>query len=143
MATILVVDDDPAVRMVVGDMLERSGCRVAAAADGAIALTTLQARNDVRLVIADHRMPGMDGLTLTRRIKELKPDLPVVIMTGYGDLESYLCATGLGVIRYIAKPVNLRELQQAVQEALSCGPDSRTGARPRTGVERCAPCAEK
>jgi DNA-binding NtrC family response regulator len=121
MSTILLVDDDPSVRKIVGDMLERSGHRVVAAADGAIALTTLHARNDVKLVIADHRMPGMDGLTLTRRIKELKPDLPVVIMTGYGDLESYLCATGLGVVRYITKPVGLRELRQAVLDAVEGG----------------------
>ena len=122
MHTILLVDDDPSVRKIVGDMLERSGHRVIAAADGVLALTALQARNDIDLVIADHRMPGMDGLTLTRRIKELKPDLPVVIMTGYGDLEGYLCATGLGVVRYIGKPVGRRELQAAVQMAMSCGP---------------------
>jgi len=126
MATILLVDDDPSVRKIVGDMLERLGHRVAAAADGVTALTTLQGQNDVKLVIADHRMPGMNGLTLTRRIKELMPDLPVVIMTGYGDLESYLCATGLGVVRYIAKPVGLRELRQAVLDAVEDGVRGRT-----------------
>lgn len=121
MQTVLLVDDDPAVRMIVGEMLERSGYGVVAAADGAAALTTLQAQNDIKLVIADHRMPGIDGLTLTRRIKERSPDLPVVIMTGYGDLESYLCATGLGVVRYIAKPIGLRELWQVVLDAVEGG----------------------
>jgi DNA-binding NtrC family response regulator len=118
MSTILLVDDDPSVRKIVGDMLERSGHRVVATADGALALAALQ-QNDIGLVIADHRMPGMDGLTLTRRIKELMPDLPVVIMTGYNDLESYLCAAGLGVVRYIGKPVGLRDLRRAVQDALT------------------------
>ena len=133
MSTILLVDDDPSVRKIVGDMLERSGHRVAAAADGAIALTTLQARKDVELVISDHCMPGMDGLTLTRRIKELRPDLPVVIMTGYCDLQSYLCAIGLGVVRYISKPVGLRELLQTVRDAVEDGVCERPLKQVRTG----------
>jgi CheY-like chemotaxis protein len=120
--TILLVDDDPSIRKIVGDMLERSGYGVVRAADGGQALAALEERNDIVLVIADHRMPGMDGLMLTRRIKEQLPDLPVVIMTGYGDLESYLCATGLGVVRYISKPVGLRDLQQTVQAALASRP---------------------
>ena len=127
MSTILLVDDDPSVRKVVGDMLERSAHRVVAAADGAQALTALLARKDIELVVSDHCMPGMDGLTLTRRIKELRPDLPVVIMTGYCDLESYLCAIGLGVVRYISKPVGMRDLQMVVQAAMSSGPDGNRG----------------
>jgi CheY-like chemotaxis protein len=109
MRSILLVDDDPAVRKIVGEMLERSGYGVITAADGQSALAALRERAAVDLVIADYRMPGMDGLSLVRRIKEKMPDLPVVILTGHGDLESYLCATGL-VVRYIGKPIGMREL---------------------------------
>lgn len=121
MQTILLVDDDPAVRKSVGDMLERSGYGVITAADGHAALAALHERAAVDLVITDYLMPGMDGLALVRRIKERTPDLPVVIMTGHGDLESYLCATGLGVASYIGKPVGLRELRQTVHKVMAEG----------------------
>ena len=133
MSTILLVDDDPSVRKIVGDMLERSGYGVVAADDGSSAMEVLQERSDIGLVIADHRMPGMDGLTLTRRIKELRPDLPVVIMTGYCDLQSYLCAIGLGVVRYISKPVGMRELMQTVRDAMEDGVCERPPKQVRTG----------
>lgn len=121
MHTILLVDDEPVVRMTVGDMLKRSGYGVLLAEDGHAAIAVLQACEDVDLVITDYRMPGMDGLTLVRRIKEKRPDLPVVILTGHGDLESYLCATGLGVLRYIGKPVGMRELLQTVRGSVADG----------------------
>jgi DNA-binding NtrC family response regulator len=107
-------------------MLERSGYGVLGVGDGRSAMAMLQERNDIDLVIADYRMPGMDGLALVRRIKERTPDLPVVIMTGHGDLESYLCATGLGVVRYVGKPVGLRELRQTVRDAVAERSCSRT-----------------
>ncbi len=121
MHTILLVDDELVVRRTVGDMLERSGYSVLTAEDGSSAIAALQECDDIDLVIADYLMPGMDGLSLVRRIKERTPDLPVVIMTGHGDLESYLCATGLGVVRYIGKPVGLRELQRTVRDVVADG----------------------
>lgn len=124
--TILLVDDEAAVRTLVGAMLERSGYDVLAVGDGGAAMTVLQERDDIDLVIADYRMPGMDGLGLVRRIKERTPDLPVVMLTGYGDLESYLCATGLGVVRYVGKPVGMRELQRTVRDAVAEGVCART-----------------
>ena len=126
MLTILLVDDDPCVRMSVGEMLLRSGYGVVTAGDGRAALDALGRETRIDLVIADHRMPGMDGLTLVRRIKERAPGLPAVIMTGYGDLESYLCAASFGGTRYIGKPVGLRVLQQTVREAVAEGPCGRT-----------------
>jgi len=68
----------------------------------------------------------MDGLMLVRRIRERAPDLPMVIMTGYGDLESYQCAASLGVVRYLGKPVGLRELQQTVRDAVAESVGART-----------------
>ncbi len=126
MQTILVVDDDAGVRRSIGDMLKRSGYEVLAAEDGSAALDTLRMNGAIDLVIADRRMPGMDGLTLARHIREHAPGLPLVIMTGYGDLESYQCAASLGVVRYLGKPVGLRELQQTVREAVAEGLGART-----------------
>jgi DNA-binding response OmpR family regulator len=118
MQRVLLVDDDADVRRTVGDMLRRSGYEVLTAENGGSALAALQP-GGVDLVIADRRMPGMDGMALARRIRERSPGLPVVILTGYGDLESYLCAMGLGVLRYVGKPIGLRELQRTVREALA------------------------
>jgi two-component system response regulator (stage 0 sporulation protein F) len=132
MQTILLVDDDAGVRGSVGDMLKRSGYDVLVAEDGNSALDALQKNSAVDLVIADRKMPGMDGLTLVRRIKERTPGLPMVIMTGYGDLESYLCATSLGVMRYIGKPVGLRELLQTVRDAVDEGLCAGTPEEVRT-----------
>lgn len=126
MQTILLIDDDPGVLKSVGDMLERSGYGVITAADGRSAIAALEARDDIDLVITDYRMPGMDGLSLLRRIRERSSDLPVMIMTGYGDLESYLCAASLGVVRYIGKPIGLRELRQTVRDAVADGLYGRT-----------------
>ncbi len=134
MFTILLVDDDELLLKSVGDMLEASGYAVLRTTDGSRALGLLKAAA-VDLVIADKQMPGMDGLALARQIKERSPDLPVVIMTGYGDLESYLCATGLGVVRYIGKPVGMRELRQIVNAAVSEGPRAQTATDVRaTGL---------
>jgi DNA-binding NtrC family response regulator len=141
MRSILLVDDDPAVRKIVGEMLERSGYGVITAADGHSALAALRERAAVDLVIADYRMPGMDGLSLVRRIKEKMPDLPVVILTGHGDLESYLCATGPGVVRYIGKPIGMRELLRTVHDVVAEGLRGKMlnrsvpgGRRLRTGM---------
>ena len=133
MYSILLVDDDAGIRKSVGDMLARSGYNVTTAANGESALQALREKTAMDLVIADFRMPGMDGLMLIRRIKEQAPDLPVVMMTGHGDLESYLCATGLGVVRYIGKPIHLRELQGVVRESVAEGLCVRTLKRMESG----------
>lgn len=133
MQTVLLVDDDACIRKSVGDMLARSGYEVKTAADGATALTVLQDSPTVDLVIVDYRMPGMDGIALVRRIREMHAQLPVVIMTGHGDLESYLCATSLGVARYIGKPVGLRELQRALRAVAAERTCDRTMRRIPTG----------
>ena len=119
--TVLLVDDDAEIRKTVSDMLTRSGYSVLTAVDGGSALQVLKGGIVIDLVIADYQMPEMDGLTLVRRIKEKMPDMPVVILTGHGNLESYLCATGLGVIRYIGKPIGMRELLKTVRDAVADG----------------------
>ena len=126
MYSVLLVDDDLNIRKSVGDMLLRSGYAVVTAADGDSALAAVRRTPTIDLVIADYRMPGMDGIVLARRLKEMRADMPVVIMTGHGDLESYLCAAGLGVVRYIGKPVGMRELQRTVRDAVAEGLCERT-----------------
>ena len=85
---ILLVDDDAMVADATVSMLEQLGHTVLAASSGAHALDALHAEPDIDLVITDHAMPGMTGLELAALIRESKPDLPVVLATGYAELPS-------------------------------------------------------
>jgi CheY-like chemotaxis protein len=119
-ATILLVDDDSAVREVVAAMLEDLGYRVVEADSGAIALELLSAGNRVDLVLADFSMPGMSGMELLREATARRPDLPVLLVTGYAD-DKTLAA--LGEDRLVLKPFRNEELARKVRVALN-GPDS-------------------
>ena len=83
-ATILVVDDEPRILDLLKRSLGHNGFTVLAASSAAEALGTFQAR-PVDVVITDVVMPGKDGLALAREIRSLRPELPVVFMTGYTD----------------------------------------------------------
>jgi len=118
-ATILLVDDDHAVREVVAAMLEDLGYRVVEADNGAAALGLLSAGNRVDLVVADFSMPGMTGMELLRQATACRPELPVLLVTGYAD-DKTLAA--LGEERLVLKPFRNEELARKVRMALS-GPD--------------------
>lgn len=84
--TILVVDDDALIAMSTADMLQGMGHKVIEAYSGAKALEILRDGHNVQLMITDYAMPGMTGLQLARTARELKPDLPVLLATGYAEL---------------------------------------------------------
>ena len=119
-ATILLVDDDSAVREVVAAMLEDLGYRVVEADGGAVALDLLSGGNRVDLVLADFSMPGMSGMELLREATARRPELPVLLVTGYAD-DKTLAA--LGEERRVLKPFRNEELARKVRVALN-GPDS-------------------
>lgn len=110
---ILIVDDTKPARKPTEILLRAKGHQVFTADDGAEALTTCR-NMDLDLVITDIRMPRMDGLTLLKHIKEEKPGLDVIIVTGYGDVNSSVEALRYGAANYIMKPVNLEEMAMAV-----------------------------
>ena len=118
-AKILVVDDQQALRDSVSRALERLGHKCWTAADGAEALE-LASKRVFDLVITDLQMPKMDGLSLIERLRLGRPEIPIIIMTGYGDLESARKALRLRISDYLVKPFEgLSEVQAAVQRALS------------------------
>jgi CheY-like chemotaxis protein len=84
-ARLLVVDDDAMVREVVVGQMEERGYRVAQAGDGLEALAQLDGGAAVDLLISDFAMPGMNGLTLIQEARRRRPDLPVLLLTGYAD----------------------------------------------------------
>jgi DNA-binding NtrC family response regulator len=102
---ILVVDDEPVVLEVLGDVLVREGFQVSQASAAAPALELLQ-REPHELVLCDMRMPGMDGFGLLKEVVRSHPGTDVVIMTGYGSLDGALDAMTLGAADYLIKPLN-------------------------------------
>lgn len=108
---VLVVDDDPAIREAVRDVLELEGIAVDTAIDGADALAKVDAQLPC-LVLLDMRMPGMDGWGFAREIRERGIELPVVVMTAAADARRW--AAEIGAIGVMPKPFAIEELIEAV-----------------------------
>ena len=104
MARILVADDEPSFRELLADILEGAGHEVVEARDGAEALAALE-RGPFDLVLADQRMPRMDGLELLRRSRLLTAPPPVVMLTAYGTIPEAVEAVRLGAADYLTKPL--------------------------------------
>lgn len=114
---VLVVDDEAIVVSLIRDTLEDEQFRVRTASAGHQALELLR-QEPVDLLISDIRMPGMNGIELARAARELLPDLAVIFVTGYADLNSAKDAIQQGAYDYIMKPFDLEEMRTAVQKAL-------------------------
>ncbi|MFG0274527.1 MAG: sigma-54-dependent transcriptional regulator [Phycisphaerales bacterium] len=117
MPTVLVVDDKEMLRDSVGVTLQRAGFTVLAAHGGEPALEMI-ARRKPDAVVTDLKMPGMTGVELLERVREFDDDLPVVLMTAYGTIESAVQAMKLGAYTYITKPFEGDELIVAVKRAI-------------------------
>ena len=115
---ILLVDDDRLIRRSLYEMLMISGYQVTMANDGIDALEKLN-KGRMNLVIADVRMPHMDGMQLLGEIKERYPDLPVIMMTGYASVENAVDAIRQGAFDYITKPIVDSEMTELIERALA------------------------
>ncbi|MBI3047806.1 MAG: sigma-54-dependent Fis family transcriptional regulator [Acidobacteria bacterium] len=115
--SVLVIDDDDSLRRVVEYNLQDEGYRVVTAADGASGLQAFRSQ-PIDLVLTDIRMPEMDGLELLTRLKTMQPDLPVIILTAHGTIDSAVDAMKLGASDYLTKPFNREQLKAAVRKAL-------------------------
>ena len=115
--TVLVVDDDESLRRVVEYNLGEEGYRVVTAPDGAAGLRAFQ-EGSVDLVLTDVRMPDMDGLELLTRLKTMQPELPVIVLTAHGTINSAVEAMKLGAFDYLTKPFNRDQLKAAVRKVL-------------------------
>lgn len=114
---ILVVDDEPGVRMAIAEVLRDAGYEVQLAVDGDAAIAALEERN-FAVVITDLRMPGPDGLTVLKRARELSPQTVVLVMTAHGSLETAVSALRSGATDYILKPVVFDDLLARVSRLL-------------------------
>jgi len=118
MARILVVDDKASMRKMLSAALAAQGHEVRAVGGGGEALVALK-RQGAALVLTDLRMPGLDGLGLTRELRTLAPETAVVVMTAFGTVETAVEAMRLGAANFLAKPFSLDALKVVVDKALA------------------------
>ena len=116
-AKILVVDDEKSSVEATVEVLEREGYDLYAAAGGREALKTLDEER-IDVVITDLKMPDLSGIELLTHIRDRAPDTQVIILTGYGTVDSAVKAMHAGAISYLQKPVNIDILRQTVRNAL-------------------------
>jgi DNA-binding NtrC family response regulator len=129
---VLCADDEPQIRGLIAKVLGDRGFRIVEAEDGREALSRFESdRPD--LVLLDLRMPHEDGLQVLRRIKTLSPEVPVVLMSGYGDVRTAVDAMRFGAYDFIEKPFLIEDLLATVTHAMQ-RPDSSDGVGAPSGA---------
>jgi len=114
--TIMVVDDDDAIRDLCREMLEQAGFHVVTAADGVVAVELLrQSPSTVDAVLLDMTMPRLSGVETFRALVEIRPDLPVIVASGYSEQDAGATFQGSGPSGYLQKPYRLKELVSALE----------------------------
>jgi two-component system response regulator FixJ len=141
-STVVVVDDDEAVRDSLSVLLEADGWRVKTFPSGDALLATLDA-SEVSCLVVDVRMPGIDGLELQKRLRERGIDAPVVIVTGHGDIPLAVMAIKNGAFDFIEKPfdntVILDCVRRAVHERRGAVAQKQHIAETTARIERLTP----
>jgi two-component system nitrogen regulation response regulator GlnG len=125
MRPVWVIDDDRSIRWVFEKALAREGIPFKTFAAAADALDALEATGAPQVLVSDIRMPGTSGLELLQNIKQRFPDLPVIIMTAYSDLESAVAAFQGGAFEYLPKPFDVDQAVELIRRAL--GESTREG----------------
>ncbi|MGV3458881.1 MAG: sigma-54-dependent transcriptional regulator [Flavobacterium sp.] len=119
MSKILIIEDEAAIRRVLGKILseESDAYKVEEAEDGLAGLEKIK-NDDYDLVLCDIKMPKMDGVEVLEAVKKIKPEIPMVMISGHGDLETAINTMRLGAFDYISKPPDLNRLLNTVRNAL-------------------------
>jgi len=125
MSTILIIDDDDQLRKSFHKLLSEEGYTAEGAASGEAGLEIIQSQLP-DLVIADIRLPGINGMETFQAIHALEPKLPVIIMTAYGTTETAIEATKMGAFDYILKPFEIPDMLTVINQALEAGRFMRT-----------------
>ena len=118
---VLVIDDEPDVRKVVRMTLEKSGYDVLEAEDGEKAIAEVKKEENsllLNLIITDIRMPNMNGIDVIRYYQEEWPNVPLIVLTGFPDLEMATSMLQHGISDYLVKPVESEKLRAAVAKAI-------------------------
>jgi two-component system nitrogen regulation response regulator NtrX len=118
MSRILIVDDEESIRRSLAGILSDEGFETQVVKDGEQALETLAETSAPDLMLLDIAMPGRDGLEVLEAVKRTHPDLSVVMMSGYGTIETAVKATRLGAFDFVEKPISFDRLLLTIQHAL-------------------------
>lgn len=117
-ARVLIVDDDREMRALLADVLGEAGYDVTEAADGARALIRLRSESFAAIIL-DKNMPGLSGLDLLPGLRTICPETPVILITAFGDVGTYVDAMEKGATAYIFKPFRMQELLEVLQRAVA------------------------
>ena len=119
MSKILIIEDEAAIRRVLNKIIseENESYHVEEAADGLAGLEMIK-NNDYDLVLCDIKMPKMDGVEVLEKTKKMKPEVPIVMISGHGDIDTAIQTMRLGAFDYISKPPDLNRLLNTVRNAL-------------------------
>jgi two-component system, response regulator, stage 0 sporulation protein F len=112
---ILIVDDQFGIRILLNEVFQKEGYQTFQAANGVQALEIVT-KHDPDLVLLDMKIPGMDGIEILKRMKVIDPDIRVIIMTAYGELDMIQEAKDLGAITHFAKPFDIDDIRAAVRK---------------------------
>ncbi len=113
---ILMVDDEADFLELMNNRLSRRGIEVLCAGSGEEALKVAESDVSFDAVVLDVKMPGLDGIETLRRLKKIRPELPVLLLTGHASLEAAMAGVEIGAVDYLMKPVPLNDLIIRVQE---------------------------
>ncbi|AVV55633.1 response regulator receiver protein [Paenibacillus vortex V453] len=114
---VLIVDDQNGIRILLVEVFSSEGYETFQAANGKAALEIVKLHTP-DLVLLDMKIPGMDGLEILKHIKQMNPDIKVIMMTAYGELDMIKEATDLGALMHFTKPFDIDEMRQAVNMQL-------------------------
>jgi two-component system nitrogen regulation response regulator NtrX len=119
MSKILIIEDEAAIRRVLSKIIseENESYQVEEAEDGLLGIEMIK-NNDYDLVLCDIKMPKMDGVEVLEKAKKIKPEIPIVMISGHGDLDTAVNTMRLGAFDYISKPPDLNRLLNTVRNAL-------------------------
>ncbi len=134
MATILVIDDDQGSRDVIVEVLDGEGHRVASAASGPEGLEKIRA-NEYDLIVTDLVMSDVDGMQILAQARAQERPAEVIILTGYGSVETAVEAMKKGAYQYLNKPLNIKELREVARKALEKGELARDNIALRKSID--------
>jgi two-component system, OmpR family, alkaline phosphatase synthesis response regulator PhoP len=114
---ILIVDDEKNIRLTLSQALETLATEMESAASGEEALARLREK-EFGLILLDIKMPGMDGMEVLRQVREIRPDIRVIMITAYGTIESAVEAMKLGAVDFLQKPFDPEEIRELVSRVM-------------------------
>lgn len=115
---VLIVDDQYGIRLLLYEVFSKEGYQTFSAANGKEAIDIVQ-KESPDIVLLDMKIPGMDGLEILKHIKKIIPDIKVIMMTAYGELDMLQEANSYGVITHFTKPFDIEQLRDAVRAILN------------------------